>query len=953
MLFVVERPWLLLLIPISICFIIWMAKKLRMQNKAKKIKYITFRSIVMTLLILALAGFSIDKKLDCTATIFVVDVSDSMASKKADVEAYLSETISDMPDKNAMGVIAFGSDANVEQFLTEKQIFTGFGSGTVTTATNMENAVSAALALYPEDMAKRMVLITDGLENEGSILNMSGSLQAQNVELNVIEMEADFGNEVYVDDLTVPDAIRVGDQYAVTVNLVSNVATKAKVSLYCGRTLKGQENVQLSVGENQFVFYDEADESGFRSYRVMVEAESDTVTVNNEYSAYAQIESKDKILVVQGTAGEGEAFSKALDAAGVLYDMITPTAVPTNINEMLEYKSIVLLNVYASDLRQGFHDNIKSYVKDYAGGFIAIGGDNSFALGGYRDTVLEEILPVNVDLTGERQIPKMEMIMVIDRSSSMTMTDLNNTSITALDLAKAAAVSGLENLRKTDNIGVLAFDDGYSWVIEPQVAKDKEALTETIQSISIGGGTSIIPAVKQAYERLLQSDAQIKHIILLTDGQDGYRNYQDLCKQISNANITLSSVAIGEGADTQLMSALAQLCGGRYYYTDVNQGIPRIFAKEVFLSTKEYLINREFSPIITANSDMISALGDGAPTLLGYIASSLKPTATPILVSDKDDPILSTWQYGLGRTVAWNSDATGNWTRNWANWDGYVQFWKNVIDYTIANNEVGDDSVSVEQKGSKAVIKYTTKNYSADTKISAVCTDESGNQKDIEFEPKAPGQYEAEVSMDEIGVYNLAVLNKQGENVVGNMNVATALQYSAEYRYFEGTDSIEKMLTLVGGKRITMEDEVFLPIEVRKKTKTNISNWLLLIALILFILDVIERRLNFELLAPVTEKLTKHTNSVKDRKASKKREQQRNVIASSAKTTESVPEVKPTVTPLEPVKESHNVSPKTETPKPEKVKKEKTAKKTGKNNKPEVKTLDTAALLKKKKDRDI
>ncbi len=930
MVFVVERPYLLVLIPVVIALVIWMARGLRMQSKAKKIKYIALRSIVLTLLVLAVSGFSIDKRLDRTATIFVVDVSASMAPKAEEVSAYLSETISDMPDKNAMAVVAFGANANVEQFLTEKQIFTGFGAETIASATNMENAVSAALALYPEDMAKRMVLITDGLENEGNILNMSGSLQAQNIELNVLEMPAEIGNEVYVDDLTVPDTIRVGDKYAVTVKIISNISTNAKVSLYCGRTMKGQEDVQLQAGENQFVFYDEADASGFRSYRVMVEPELDSATVNNEYSAYAQIESKDKILLIQGTVEEGEIFSKVLDAAGVQYDRITPSAVPTSMNEMLEYKSIVLLNVYAADLRQEFLDNLESYVKNYAGGLVALGGSDSFALGGYRDTSIEKVLPVNMDLTGERQIPKMEMIMVIDHSGSMSMTDAANASISALDLAKAAANAALNNLRKTDNVGVLAFDDGYTWVISPQEARDKEALGEKIGSITIGGGTSIIPAVKEAYDKLVASDAQIKHIVLMTDGQDTYRNYEGLCQDIRNANITLSSVAIGAEADTKLMQALAQLCGGRYYYTDINQGIPRIFAKEVFLSTKEYLINQEFSPIITANSDMISALSEGAPTLLGYVASSIKPTATPILVSHKDDPILSTWQYGLGRTVAWNSDATGNWTRNWANWDGYVQFWKNVIDYTIADSDVGEDSVSVEQQGSKAVITYTAKEYSEKTNITAICTDEAGNQKEITFEPKAPGRYEAEVSMEEVGVYNLAVMNKEADTVVNNMNVATALQYSAEYRYFEASDSIDKMITLVGGKRITVEDEVFQPIEVRKKTKTNIANWLLLFALLLFMLDVVERRLNWNFFAPVAKTIEKYGEASKEKKAYVKTKKEKNATE---------PVVEPVIEPIPPVKQH------------EKQPKQKKASK--KVDKPEIKKLDTNTLLQKKKDRDI
>lgn len=851
-----ERPYFLVLLPILILLVLGIGRKLRIQNKAKKIKYIAFRCVVMAFLILTVSGISIDKRQDMTTTIFLVDVSDSMASHSAEVQKYLSRVISDMPQKNQMGVVAFGSSTEVEQFVTDKRIFTAFGTHPVTTATNVEDALSTALALFPADTAKRIVLITDGQENEGSMMNMSTSLQSQNVELAVLPMEWEVGEEVYVDNLTVPDTIRVGDQFAITVSVVSNVETSAKVSLFSGRTLKGEEEVRLSPGENQFVFYDTADENGFRSYRVEVSAEHDSMTVNNEYSAYAQIEAQAKILVIEGKNGEADAFSRVLSAAGIAYDVVTPTGAPANINQMMEYKSIVLLNVYYDDLKAGFTNNIQSYVKDYAGGFIAIGGDNSYALGGWRDTPLEEVLPVSMDLEGERQIPKMEIDMVIDHSGSMSET-ASGTSITSLDLAKAAAVKALESLRKTDAIGVMAFDDLYTWVVEPQEASDTEAIAGNINSIEIGGGTNIYPAVQAAAQKIAESDAQIKHLILLTDGEDYYSDYDNLIDFINESGITLSTVAVGSGANVKLMSSLAERCNGRYYYTDVNQGLPRIFAKEVYLSAKEYLINEEFSPVIASNHEIINALSQGAPSLKGYIATTAKPTATRVLVSHKDDPVLTIWQYGLGKAVAWNSDATGQWTGNWAAWDGYVQFWKNVIDYTITDTGLGEDSLDVVQEGSSALITYTTKDFSGDTKVTGVCTDEKGESHELTFDPVNPGTYQAKISTDEVGVYNIALKNQSGDEVVKSINTATAMQYSAEYRFSENIDSLSKLNVLVGGREITMEDEVFLPMEQKTKSKYNVGNLLLLLALVIFMLDVIERRLNLELLAPVYNMLRK------------------------------------------------------------------------------------------------
>ncbi len=862
-----ERPYFLILLPIVAAVVLYIARGLRIRDKAKKNKYIAFRIFVMWLLVLALSGVSLGKRQDKTTTIFLVDVSDSMSSHRDEIQSYLAKVIADMPKKNQMGIVVFGGSTEVEQFVTDQRIFTEFGTHPVTTATNVENAIATALSIFPSDTAKRLVLISDGQENEGSMMNMATSLQSQNVELAVLPMKTEIGDEVYVDNVTVPDTIRIGDSYAITVTIVSNVDTEAKLSLFSGRTLKGEEEVRLNAGENQFVFYDTADENGFRSYRVQVQAAKDTMTVNNEYSAFAQIEAKAKVLLVEGIKGEGKALEKAFEAGGVFYDIVTPTGAPTTMNQMMEYKSIVLLNVYYDDLKPGFVNNIKSYVKDFAGGLVAIGGDNSFALGGYRDTVLEEVLPVNMDLEGERQIPKMELVLVIDHSGSMSAASSDNSGITCLDLAKAAAVKALETLRKTDAIGVLAFDDTYTWVVEPQEAEDTEAISGKIAGIEVNGGTMIYPALEAAAKKMADSDAQLKHIILLTDGQDSYNNYDSLCETISDAGITVSSVAVGRDANANLLQSLAEKCGGRYYYTDINQGLPRIFAKEVYLSAKEYLINERFTPVVVNNHEIIGSLSEGAPALSGYIASTAKPTATRILVSHKDDPILTVWQYGLGKAVSWNSDASGKWSSQWALWEKYPVFWKNVIDYTITDTGLNEDSLEVVQEGSHATVTYTTKEFSADTKVSAVCTDEKGNASEIEFDPVSPGKYEAKLKTEEVGVYNIALKNQSGEEVVKSVNTATAMQYSAEYRFSERVDSMSKLTVLSGGREITMEDEIFLPIKQMVKANYNIGNLLLVLALCIFMLDVVERRLNLALVTPLFQRLFKNRKGQKNQGA--------------------------------------------------------------------------------------
>lgn len=841
------NPWWLCLIPVVIAALVVSQRWFRMQNKRKKTEYLVIRGVIAVLLILTLCGLSLKWTTKKVTTIFLVDMSDSNEKNLTDIETFIRDSIADMPKRNQAGVVVFGDDVLVDQFVTDKKIFSELTSAPVSSATNLEKAVSTALGVFPDDTAKRLVLVTDGLENAGNIEKMAGVVRSKDVDVQVIKLEQNVGEEVYVSNLELPDVVHVGDSFQVKVTIESNISTQALVSLYSGRTLKGQSRVNLTAGQNQFIFQDVGESNGTQDYHVMVEPVDDTMSMNNEYCAFTQVESEPKVLLVEGTPGEGDVLAGILDACGVRYDQITPTGVPQELSDLVAYKAVVMVNVHARDLRQGFLDILESYVRDYAGGLICTGGDNSFAMGGYQETALETVLPVNMFLEGERELPTMAIAMVIDHSGSMTTPAAGNTGATSLDLAKEAAIDGVASLRDIDEVGVLAFDDTYDWVVPMQAASDRSAINSRIETIEYGGGTSIFPALDEAATQLQDSDAQIKHIILLTDGQDYYDQYDEVINKINGSGITLSTVAVGPESDQQLLSNLANMCGGRFYYTDVNSGIPKIFAQEIILSGKSYLINEEFTPIITSRSEIIEGLmNDGVPTLLGYIGSSAKPQATVILQSEKGDPILSTWQYGLGRTIAWNTDATNEWTGNWAKWENYVQLWDNMINYVTSETAIDGDSLEVVQEGSSAVISYKTENYDQNTVVKAICTDSEGNQQEITLDPIRPGVYEADMEMDDIGIYTISLQNRNGEELQGSMVTAAAMQYSPEYRFDLVTDGLDSFVSQVEGEYITLDTDVFAGDLETVRARTNLTIPLLLLALLLFLLDILTRRMNLE-----------------------------------------------------------------------------------------------------------
>lgn len=922
------RPYLLAILPIALFLVFYTSNRLSRIYKFKKKAILTVRTIILVLLVLCLSGFSLRWKADETTTVFVLDASDSMLTSRAEVEKFIVDAIDKKSTKDSIAVVAFGDNALVEHFVSKSPAFNTVETKVNGTYTNIENAITTAISLIDENYKKRIVLITDSEENEGRASKAAPSIIEQGIDFKVYKIDKALGDEVAVDSVSVPKRLNIGEDFNVVVNITSTISTSGKLTLFSGKDKVAEESVQLTKGENSFVFKDRALNGGFKNYRVLVEPDKDTEAKNNEASAFTSVKDKVRILVIEDADGEADELTKILSASSIDFDKVNASAAPTTLQELTTYKSVITCNVSAENLNEGFLNSLEPYVKDFGGGFIATGGENSFALGGYYQTNLEKVLPVHMEMKGKKEIPEMAMMLIIDKSGSMTG---GTGGIMKLDVAKEAAARTLDSLRAKDEIGVLTFDDTNYWVVKPKKAEDKEAIREDIGTIRPGGGTSILPALDEGYEALKKSTAKLKHIILLTDGQAEQSGYDELVAKIKKDGITVSTVAVGQDADAFLLESIAKGADGRFYQTDDISNIPRIFAKETFMAAKAYLNNREFTPVISGSHPIIdSAAQGGLPTLLGYIGASPKDAAKVLLKSDEDDPILSVWQYGLGKTVAWNSDISGKWSSNYIGWENNVRLWQNMINFTASNYESEDATIEAVLEGSKGLISFTDKNTSEEVDTTAVVVTPSLQSIEVKLYPTEPGKYGGSFDVKEPGVYMIKGLQNKNGEVLNSVTNGLAVQYSPEYKIYSENSSLDVLVNDAVGKYIKLPEEVYMGELKDVSGRTDLTNTFLMIALILLILDIAMRRLNFSF-----NKVTAIVDSAKETVANKVKEKRSNIKTSALDNKNKVK--KDTVKPLEEAKPSEEKKEKA----PNQVQKLKSEG-----------TIDTSELLKRKKNRN-
>ncbi|MEP6774321.1 MAG: VWA domain-containing protein, partial [Chloroflexota bacterium] len=765
--------------------------------------------------------------------------------------AYLQSAISGMKEGDTAGVVAFGADALVDRPPTSDKTPPDLASKPQPAYTNIADAIRLGLSILPSDSARRMVLLSDGKENLGSAEWAARLAGANGVPVDVVSLPSQSGPEVWLAGLSAPSSVREGEHVSLEVSVSATTDITATLTILMDGASITTQAVALVRGSNTFVRQLPPATRGFHTYSAAVDAPpgSDTRRENNRYSAFSLVLGKPHMLVVEGHDSEASALQAAL-ASGVQADVVPPSAMPTDLSALAGYDGIILVNVPASSLTKTTMDNLQIVVRDLGKGLVVVGGDESYAAGGYFRTPLEAMLPVDLHLPSKLNIPSVGMVLVIDRSGSMQAAHTGSTGVAKIELAKEAASQAVSQLSDRDYAGVITFDSGADWVVPLQPLGDPATFKSKIGTISSGGGTNIYAGLSPAVDALITSKAKSKHIVLLTDGDSEGGDYDGLLNKMAANDITLSTVAVGIDANTNLMKYLAQHGKGNYYYTEDGNALPQIFAHESHIASRSYLIEHPFEPARTSPSPILEGIG-GLPELQGYVGTSPRPGGQIALVSDSGDPILAQWQYGLGRVVAWTSDVKGQWASKWVAWSDFARFWSQALRWATATESGGALQPQITVEGGLAYLTVDATapdgQYLNNLQTSAVIVAPDNVTSTVSLRQTAAGRYEGSVAATQEGAY-LVRVGATGDNLSLSRTLGVVVPYSPEYKG-DATDNglMARLADLTGGRIIGLGDTsaAFTHNNLRSvQSATPLWPLLLLLAILLLPFDIGVRRVS-------------------------------------------------------------------------------------------------------------
>jgi Mg-chelatase subunit ChlD len=776
----VQPAWLLLSAA-PVLLAVWLAWSKR-RGGVREATGGALRALTLSALVVALAGPLAGSRSRDTDVVFALDLSSSVARESI---AEALDFINRARDSLArVGLVVFGADAVVESTVRGGgEPIREITAQVNRSGTDIGRAIQVAIGAFGGAAHRRIVLLTDGQENLGDARSAAAVARSLGVELHAVALErSSLRKEVYMQGVTAPSQVRVHEPFKVQATVHSNEPTRAHLVMLRNGVLVRESQVDLKSGVNVFPFVEQADASGLHEYEAIINSDADGEPENNRYQAFVQVEGPPRVLHAAGEPEAGRYVSSALKAQGLAVHEVPASGLPATMRELVDYDLVILNNVSGFDISLAKMNLLESYVRDAGGGVIKIGGDRSYAAGGYHGTPMERLLPVTMHAKTEVKIPSLSVIFVLDRSGSMGSKTGEEEK---LSIAKRAALSSIELLNQFDRVGVLAFDTGHEWVVPPIDVGMRRHIAEQLRKLEAGGGTDLHPALREAHRVMRQERAKVKHLIVLSDGlTDGEKNFDPLTARIAADGITVSTVAMGSDSDRELMARLAHLGKGRFYHTEDPRDVPRIFTSETMTVAQDLVVEGEIRPRRAYASELIEGIG-AFPVLRGYQRTSAKPAAQVPLRGRDDDPVLASWRYGLGKAVAFTSDLSGRWGRHWVQWPAFSRFVSQLARWTMRRS--GSESFVPRfqwhgQRGEMTVdVLDRDERFINGLELEAIVADPSRQAQRMRLEQVAPGRYYGAFSVPGAGRYYITVSGRDGQMQVGPKTFGLAVPYSSEY----------------------------------------------------------------------------------------------------------------------------------------------------------------------------
>ncbi|MFD0895379.1 VWA domain-containing protein [Luteolibacter ambystomatis] len=722
--------------------------------------------------------------------IYLVDVSESVdpgAMRTAAGE--IEQAARSLRGSDRASVLSFAAKLTPSDPTTLRKLADeadrGTADATVRDSTRLAEALLGSRLVFDAGMARRLVVFSDGAPTSSGVADAIKTLEQEGVDVRFRRIDGLKRPEAAIVALEPMTRVAYrGEVVRMRLRLRANEAMNATARILHGGVSVASTPVKLEAGKETAVTLDVAmTATGESRWEAELQPEKDWFPVNNKVATTITVKGEPRLLVLHRDEKQMRPLARALKKQGIELELRGERGLPDTMAEMLAFDAVVLADVPATAMNLRQMELLKRYVSDFGGGLAMLGSEDSFGLGGYYRTPVEEALPLTSRYEKEKQKPSLAMALVIDKSGSM--------SGERIALARASAKAAAELLGAQDQIAVIGFDSAPQVILNMTSAADKGTVLNAIDSLEAGGGTDAYPAMVKGKELLQNSVAKVKHMIVLSDGETPDYDFPGLVRDMRSQGMTVSSVCLGEGGATELMKMIAQEGGGRYYETSEAANLPQIFTKETMQASRSAIKEDLYATVVTGDHPMLSGYEKSQlPYVLGYVMTQPKPSANLLLAAETGDPLLAVCRYGLGTGLCWTSDLTEKWGGEWLGWGNGGAFWAQVFRGIVRKEQSAGLAASGSVDRETWLVNITRRDEQDRpvdrVKWDAKAIDANGVDVPAAVRQTGVGRYEASVDLAGRDRVNLSLRDPDHALM---KTLGWQRDYPAEYRLDRETDS--------------------------------------------------------------------------------------------------------------------------------------------------------------------
>jgi Mg-chelatase subunit ChlD len=845
--------WLALAIPLAAAWLLW-------RHSSRFLR--CARLALLLLILLALCGLAIKLPSRNGTIVVVADRSLSMPQGAEAAQKEATDLIGRaMTSDDRLAVVSFGQSAAIER-PPQGGTFAGFTNEVGRDASNLAEAIDKALALIPQNAPGKILVISDGRWTGKDPATATSKAAARGVAIDYRSLQRSSANDLAVAQIDAPVRVTPGEAFMITAWVKSPVQQEIAYELRRGGQVLAAGKTNAVAGLNRLTFRDLAGEPGAQGYTIKVSkngagASDDPVPENNSAKALVGVQGPRPLLLVSSSTNSG--LARLLSAGGIKVRLAMPEDCDWRLDSLAQYSGVLIENVSAGKITDRGMESIASWVSEAGAGLMMTGGRRAYGSGRYFQSPLEPVLPVSMELRQEHRKLALAIVVAMDRSGSMAATVGGGR--TKMDLANLAAAQVLDMMTPMDEFGVVAVDSVSHIIADLQKVNDAGSLRNKILKIdSGGGGIFVYEALTTAAEMMLNAKSGTRHIILFADAADSEEpgRYRELLQQCEESGISVSVIGLGKPTDSDagLLRDIAKRGNGQIYFTENAEELPRLFAQDTIIVSRSMFLDQP-TPI-QFTGGLVTLTGKqftGLPSIGGYNLTYLRPEANLAAVTTDEykAPIVASWQAGGGRVLCYLGEADGQYA-------GAVAGWKDAGDFftSLARWVAGDAG----DLPGNMLLTQDVKNGVARIELHLDPErDESGAASPSEL-PKVttlrgaagskPSSEKAEMRWASADTLEIEIPLRGNETALSTVEVPgagrvtlapVALPYSPEFKPVsgeEGQAALARLAQATGGKERVELSGVWKDLS-RLPRLVDLSPWLLMLATVLLLVEVLER----------------------------------------------------------------------------------------------------------------